>query len=78
MCSGMLDGTGSPAAQNMEVVDFVRIPRALPAGDYVLGWRWDCEQSSQVWSNCADITLAMSAQFEQCSVQCAHRYLPGT
>ena len=25
-----------------------RIPENLPAGDYVLGWRWDCEQSTQV------------------------------
>ena len=32
----------------MEVVDVVRIPDNLPAGDYVLGWRWDCEQSTQV------------------------------
>ena len=27
------------------------------AGEYVLGWRWDCEMSSQVWSSCADITI---------------------
>ena len=25
----------------MEVVDTVRIPENLPAGDYVLGWRWE-------------------------------------
>ena len=24
---------------------------------YVLGWRWDCEATAQVWSNCADVTL---------------------
>ena len=27
-----------------EIVDFVKIPPDLPAGDYLLGWRWDCEQ----------------------------------
>ena len=27
------------------------------AVDVVLGWRWDCEMSSQVWSSCADITI---------------------
>ena len=26
----------------------VHVPADLPAGDYVLGWRWDCEQTSQV------------------------------
>ena len=25
----------------MEVVDTVRIPENLPAGEYVLGWRWE-------------------------------------
>jgi len=40
-----------------EIVDTVVVPKDLPAGDYVLGWRWDCEESTQVWSNCADITL---------------------
>ena len=25
------------------VADRVIIPKSLPAGDYVLGWRWDCE-----------------------------------
>jgi hypothetical protein len=35
----------------------VVIPKDLAAGDYVLGWRWDCEESTQVWSNCADVTI---------------------
>ena len=25
----------------------LKVPH-LPAGDYVLGWRWDCEESTQV------------------------------
>ena len=25
----------------------VKVPH-LPPGDYVLGWRWDCEESTQV------------------------------
>ena len=48
-CSG--DWTGGV------IVDEVIVPRELPAGDYVLGWRWDCEESTQVWSNCADVTV---------------------
>jgi hypothetical protein len=39
------------------VEDHLVVPEDIPAGDYVLGWRWDCEQSSQVWSTCADITI---------------------
>lgn len=40
------------------VLDVVKVPADLPAGDYVLGFRYDCEATAQVWSNCADITLA--------------------
>lgn len=39
------------------IVDRVRVPASLPPGDYVLGWRWDCEESTQVWSACADVTV---------------------
>ncbi len=39
------------------IVDQVVVPKDLPPGDYVLGWRWDCEETSQVWSNCADVTI---------------------
>jgi hypothetical protein len=38
-------------------VDRVAIPTDLPAGDWVLGWRWDCEQSPQVWASCSDVTI---------------------
>ena len=32
--------------------DVLKIPADLPAGRYVLGWRYDCEATAQVWSNC--------------------------
>jgi hypothetical protein len=41
-----------------EMVDSLKVPDTLPAGDYVLSWRWDCEQTPQVWNSCADITVA--------------------
>ena len=51
-------GQGAPTNPiNAEVVDKVLIPADLPAGDYVLGWRWDCEQTPQVWSSCSDVTI---------------------
>ena len=42
---------------NLEIVDNVRIPVGLEPGEYVLGWRWDCEESTQIWNSCSDITL---------------------
>ena len=37
--------------------DTLKVPPDLPPGEYVLGWRWDCEMTSQVWTSCADITV---------------------
>jgi hypothetical protein len=39
------------------MVDSVQVPSNLPPGKYILGFRYDCEATAQVWSNCADITL---------------------
>jgi hypothetical protein len=39
------------------IVDQVTIPNGLAPGAYVLGFRWDCEETSQVWASCADVTL---------------------
>ena len=50
MCSG--DWTGGV------IVDRVRIPATLPAGEYVLSWRWDCEETAQIWAACADVTIS--------------------
>jgi hypothetical protein len=38
-------------------VDTLMVPADLVPGDYVLGWRWDCEQTPQIWASCSDITL---------------------
>ena len=46
----------SDAGSNRAIVDEVRVPD-VPPGDYVVGFRWDCETSSQVWSTCADVTI---------------------
>merc|ERR1712151_641025 len=42
---------------DMSIVDKVRVPRNLASGDYVLSFRWDCEQTPQIWSACADIRI---------------------
>ena len=54
-CSGF--SNGGPLLPNVEIVDNLRIPADLEPGPYVLQWRWDCEESDQVWSSCADVTI---------------------
>ena len=39
------------------IIDKVYIPEDLVPGHYVLSFRWDCEQTSQVWNTCASIKL---------------------
>jgi len=42
------------------VVDKVKVPNRK--GRYVLSWRWDSEQTPQVWNNCALIDIVPPAQ----------------
>lgn len=39
------------------IVDKAVIPSDIEEGDYILSWRWDCEQSPQIWQNCADVLI---------------------
>jgi hypothetical protein len=34
------------------VLDRVQVPADLALGDYVVSWRWDCEESAQVGGGC--------------------------
>lgn len=54
--SGMGESTKNPP-WNFSVMDFVRVPKDAAPGRYLLSWRWDCEQNSQIWQNCADIEI---------------------
>ena len=40
-----------------ELVDQVQIPEDLEEGEYVISWRWDCEQTPQVWNSCSDVSI---------------------
>ena len=51
---GLCSGWYGP--DNLEIVDKVRVPAKL-SGRFVVQWRWDCEESAQVWQNCADVTI---------------------
>jgi len=39
------------------VMDKVEVPKDLESGDYVLSFRWDCEQTPQIWNTCADVKI---------------------
>lgn len=39
------------------IVDTLIIPEDLDEGEYLISWRWDCEQTTQIWQNCADISV---------------------
>ena len=56
LCSGNLPGTYGAVG----IMDSIKVPSDLKPGKYILGWRYDCEATAQVWTNCADITLADS------------------
>jgi len=55
-CTGFSNGGGT-LLPNLEIVDQVLIPAGTPAGRYVLQWRWDCEESDQIWISCADVNI---------------------
>ena len=42
---------------HISIVDVLQIPADIPASDNVVGWRWDSEESAQIWASCADITV---------------------
>lgn len=39
------------------IVDELQLPSDLTPGDYVLSFRYDCDQTPQVWNTCADIQI---------------------
>merc|ERR1711972_213494 len=67
MCQSSLPGSACTPAEfakenfDFGIVDKVRVPN-VPAGEYVLSFRWDSEQTPQVWNSCADVTIKTSGQ----------------
>ncbi len=54
------DNKGAPPTNlspAFSIVDTLLVPAGLEPGQWVLGWRWDAEETAQVWSACADITI---------------------
>jgi len=48
---------GLSPERDFAIEDVVEVPSDIAAGKYVLGWRWDCEHSSQVWNSCGDLEI---------------------
>jgi len=44
---------------SFNIVDKVKVPK-VPAGEYVISFRWESEQTPQIWSTCSDITIVAS------------------
>jgi len=52
------------------IFDEVTVPESIPTGEYLLSFRLDAEQTPQVWTQCADITITSGKQcsaHKQCS-----------
>jgi len=39
------------------IMDVVQVPSNIPPGDYILSFRWDCEQTYQIWNTCSSIKI---------------------
>jgi len=50
-----LTDRNGPEKALYSMIDRVKVPNT--PGEYLLRWRWDCEQGAQVWTHCADVTI---------------------
>lgn len=44
------------------IIDKLVVPEDLPAGEYLLSLRWDCEQTPQIWAQCADVVITQNTE----------------
>jgi hypothetical protein len=51
---------GFSCMESHTIVDLVQVPADVPPGDYVVGFRYDAEHTSQVWQQCADVRISSS------------------
>jgi len=56
---------GYASTFGFNIVDKVKVPSDIPLGNYVLSFRWDCEQTTQVWTTCSDIKISDDDVAEQ-------------
>jgi len=51
-------GADSHTPYKWHVFDKVVVPTDLEEGEYLLSWCWDAYKADQMWTNCADVTIA--------------------
>jgi hypothetical protein len=44
---------------SFNIVDKVKVPE-VPSGEYVVSFRWESEQTPQIWSTCSQVTIVAS------------------
>ena len=64
-CAGLAQGLCSGEwMNNITIYDSLKVPEVTP-GEYVLGFRWDCESTAQVWQSvsfrCATTVLVANS-----------------
>jgi len=42
---------------DFNIMDEVLVPADLEVGEYALSFRWDCEETPQVWNACSSIMI---------------------
>jgi hypothetical protein len=57
LCWGYQPSAQVPDRDIPTIVDTLQLPDTVLPGRYVLGFRWDCEQTPQIWSSCSDIEV---------------------
>ena len=80
-------GDGKPADGRIwNIMDRVRVPSSIPAGDYLLSWRWDTEGTSKAFlravGNQSSSSSSSSSNSSMTNISCicaqsCHRYLLG-
>merc|ERR1712151_651962 len=57
LCWGYQPSKEVPDREIPSIVDTLEIPNDVLPGKFVLGFRWDCEQTPQIWSSCSDVEI---------------------
>lgn len=52
-----VEGAFGESPMSWRMIDHLQVPQDLAIGDYVLSFRWDAEETPQVWNSCSDIKI---------------------
>lgn len=52
-----IQGAFGESPSSWRIIDHVQVPSDLVPGDYILSFRWDAEETPQIWNSCSDIRI---------------------